>query len=326
MELNLSDRPMKKSHKWNSPWFYVFVSVFLLLWIPIFVGLAQINKAKYYLAGFGIFAAMVSVIVVGCFFEKYLTVGVCLILFFMSEFFEVSGTYIALNKCPKYTIPDDVFDVLPYSEYMPISFLKSVKSAALGDILMYVAVVPVAISLLFQKDNFRLLKRGFLLIAISSILRPITFNVTRLSDPNPDSLANREGFVPSPVTLPNIITFMIDYFIDLSHPHETSGDMIFSGHTRYLMVGLCVMSSLVSKKNWKVTVPCFVCELLCCCCAIYCFFLTRLHYTVDILLAIVLVVSWWQVLCAASQYSKVEAGDRLSLTTRLWISFLRWID
>lgn len=36
---------------------------------------------------------------------------------------------------------------------------------------------------------------------------------------------------------------MIDYFIDLSHPHETSGDMIFSGHTRYLMVGLCVMSS-----------------------------------------------------------------------------------
>lgn len=46
----------------------------------------------------------------------------------------------------------------------------------------------------------------------------------------------------------------------------------------------------------------------------------------DILLAIVLVVSWWQVLCAASQYSKVEAGDRLSLTTRLWISFLRWID
>lgn len=74
---------------------------------------------------------------------------------------------------------------------MPISFLKSVKSAALGDILMYVAVVPVAISLLFQKDNFRLLKRGFLLIAISSILRPITFNVTRLSDPNPDSLANR---------------------------------------------------------------------------------------------------------------------------------------
>ena len=66
---------------------------------------------------------------------------------------------------------------------------------------------------------------------------------------------------------------MIDYFIDLSHPHETSGDMIFSGHTRYLMVGLCVMSSLVTKKNWKVTVPCFVCELLCCCCAIYCFFL-----------------------------------------------------
>ena len=109
------------------------------------------------------------------------------------------------SRCPKYTIPDDVFSVLPYvssmpnvvdlTEYMPISFLKSVKSAALGDILMYVAVVPMAISLLFQKDDFRLLKRGFLLIAISSILRPITFNVTRLSDPNPDSLANRYPFV-----------------------------------------------------------------------------------------------------------------------------------
>lgn len=82
---------------------------------------------------------------------------------------------------------------------MPISFLKSVKSAALGDILMYVAVVPVAISLLFQKDDFRLLKRGFLLIAISSVLRPITFNVTRLSDPNPDSLANRYPFVCTPL-------------------------------------------------------------------------------------------------------------------------------
>lgn len=72
------------------------------------------------------------------------------------------------------------------------------KSAVLGDILMYIAVVPAMLSLLFQKDDFRLLKRSFLLIAISSILRPITFNVTRLSDPNPDSLANRYPF-PTPL-------------------------------------------------------------------------------------------------------------------------------
>ena len=58
---------------------------------------------------------------------------------------------------------------------------------------------------------------------------------------------------------------------------ETSGDMIFSGHTRYIMVGLCAMSSLVTKANWKITVPCFVAELLACCCAIYCFITVELE-------------------------------------------------
>ena len=80
-----------------------------------------------------------------------------------------------------------------------------------------------------------------------------------------------------PVTLSNTITFMFDYFIALSEPHETSGDMIFSGHTRYIMVGLCAMSSLVTKANWKITVPCFVAELLACCCAIYCFITVELE-------------------------------------------------
>ena len=65
-------------------------------------------EVKYYLAGIGFFAAMVAIIVVECIYEKYLTLGVvsredrhskiCFISFFMSECFEVSGTYIALNK------------------------------------------------------------------------------------------------------------------------------------------------------------------------------------------------------------------------------------
>ena len=71
------------------------------------------------------------------------------------------------------------------------------KTDALGDIFMYLAVVPVSISLLFLKDDFRMVKKGFLVIAISAILRPITFNITRLSDPNPDSPANRYPCVPA---------------------------------------------------------------------------------------------------------------------------------
>ncbi|OAO15294.1 hypothetical protein AV274_2995 [Blastocystis sp. ATCC 50177/Nand II] len=210
---------------------------------------------------------------------------------------------------------------------MPISFLKSVKSAALGDILMYVAVVPVAISLLFQKDNFRLLKRGFLLIAISSILRPITFNVTRLSDPNPDSLANREGFVPSPVTLPNIITFMIDYFIDLSHPHETSGDMIFSGHTRFVMCGLCAFSSLVTASNASYMVPIFIVLVIFAVMAMCIFIRSRMHYSVDIVLAVFVTTSLWQILCQSSiiAASGVEENG-LSLLARMWVSFCNWFN
>ena len=43
---------------------------------------------------------------------------------------------------------------------------------------------------------------------------------------------------------------------------ETSGDMIFSGHTRFVVCGLCAFSSLVTKENASYMVPIFIVLLL----------------------------------------------------------------
>lgn len=67
----------------------------------------------------------------------------------------------------------------------------------LGDILMFLLVVPVVLSLLFLNDNFFMLRKAFILVGITCFFRPITFCCTSLPDPCPSSLSNQYPFHPS---------------------------------------------------------------------------------------------------------------------------------
>lgn len=66
----------------------------------------------------------------------------------------------------------------------------------LGDILMFLLVVPVVCSLLFLNDNFFTLRKAFLLVGLTCFFRPITFCCTSLSDPCPTSLSNQYPLSP----------------------------------------------------------------------------------------------------------------------------------
>ena len=125
----------------------------------------------------------------------------------------------------------------------------------LGDILMFLLVVPVVLSLLFLNDNFFMLRKAFLLVGITCFFRPITFCCTSLPDPCPSSLSNQYPFHPLPCLLhatPNrqsdphpkaddAFRYMLQRIVKPSD-YSTSGDMIFSGHTRLVIMSITVGS------------------------------------------------------------------------------------
>ena len=175
-------------------------------------------------------------------------------------------------KCsaPSFHIADFGSDLLGYSSIIQIPLLGSISLQAVGNVLMFALCLPTFISTLFLKDGFRMMKKGLFLVSLTSFLRPLCFCITHLPDADPENITNqypcvaernplhsREGWVPDyPVTIPKAITHTLSILLG-SIDFMTSGDMIFSGHTRYLTAALCILSSYVSQMNKKVTVPLF---------------------------------------------------------------------
>ena len=109
-----------------------------------------------------------------------------------------------------------------------------------------------------NNDDFLLLRRILFMLGITALLRPFIFCMTSLPDPseyNPSRsylfllflyLVNvlnttSEEQKPEEITLAQVVNYT---FTRLHNPQdiETSGDMLFSGHTRYLITAVCVQS------------------------------------------------------------------------------------
>lgn len=108
---------------------------------------------------------------------------------------------------------------------------------------------------------------------------------------------------------------------------ETSGDMIFSGHTRFIAAGWCAMSSLITSTNSFYTIPLFIVSLIAGVTGLYFFIVSRLHFSVDIILAVFITVSLWYIITSFSELavSQVVANQQ-PLLMRLFISFLAWFN
>lgn len=108
---------------------------------------------------------------------------------------------------------------------------------------------------------------------------------------------------------------------------ETSGDMIFSGHTRFIAAGWCAMSSLITSANSYYTIPLFILLLILGVTGLYFFEVSRLHFSVDIILGVFITVSLWYMITSFSELAISQVvADHQPLLMRLFISFLAWFN
>ena len=72
---------------------------------------------------------------------------------------------------------------------------------------------------------------------------------------------NTSGWVPNPnVDLVHAVKNTLDVILRRI-PNETCGDMIFSGHTRYCISSLCVISTYLTRFPLKYSLPCYLIAL-----------------------------------------------------------------
>ena len=108
---------------------------------------------------------------------------------------------------------------------------------------------------------------------------------------------------------------------------ETSGDMIFSGHTRFIVVGWCTMSSFINKSNKSYTIPLFILLLAIGICGMYFFIVSRLHFSVDIILAIFVTTSIWYVITNCSDLALTPGiHEYQPVFVRLLVNFFTWFN
>lgn len=84
-------------------------------------------------------------------------------------------------------------------------------------------------------------------------------------------LHNRSGWIPSnQVDFLHAVKSTFDVLLG-RHPNEPCGDMIFSGHTRYTISSLSVLSTYLSKYPLKYSLPCYLIGLILALFALYSF-------------------------------------------------------
>lgn len=103
--------------------------------------------------------------------------------------------------------------------------------------------------------------------------------------------------------------------------------MIFSGHTRFIVAGWCAMASLVTPENAYYTGPIYGVLILLGLGGIYCFLRSRLHFSVDIVLAIFITLSLWYSITALSEIAMTSVDiHHQTVVMRFLVSFFKWFN
>ena len=178
---------------------------------------------------------------------------------------------------PATSLPD-VFH--PQKIYIPLRFRQAVN--VFGESLL-IAFALFVICWSYLRDDFIIIFARFSLnVIICQYLRAACFLTTRLPGPAPHCSASYLALHPGPKTLIEILTNM-DMF-------QNCGDLIFSSHNIFFVSLCCVLmtysNSVWKHVGWGLSLVFNACVLIC-----------RKHYTVDILLAYIIVYLNWMYLC-----------------------------
>lgn len=193
-------------------------------------------------------------------------------------------------------LPDTIMNLIPY---MPLENYIN--------ILMIAMVLSEVVIIALDKRRCFIYRRTCAVYSILSILRILTTTSTFLPDPSPNCPAIHDTTIEiSPRRV------FVTLFGGL-----TCGDMIFSGHTMgFLFPGL-VHHHFFGKKIGCVYLFLGLCGALC-------LVISRFHYTVDVLLSIILTPLMWfiyNLLCENPSLSK-----SLPVFVSRYLNFFEWSE
>lgn len=135
-----------------------------------------------------------------------------------------------------------------------------------------------------------------------------------------------DGVPPEELTLKNAVKHTLGFLLDPTS-FKTNGDMIFSGHTRFIVAGWCAMSTLVTPANAYVTGPLLCLLIVLGVCGLFFFVTSRLHYSVDIILAIFITISLWHIIMALSEIAMTSIDiHNQTVLMRFLVSFFKWFN
>jgi len=219
-------------------------------------------------------------------------------------FFSVSimaiSSAVAWYRNPKHAghLPDVLHEAVPYVEEIHIPFTSyisadgkpwSVGGLELAEVMLSVVVFTTAGWALTQRWRWLVLRRACIVYGTLALLRTVTILVTAVPDASPRCSGSTPGtFVLS--ELPWRAAFARGLAIIVGHlsdPCRSAGDMVFSGHSMVLVLCGMVWHAYYRTKPGTFTInPVKTTVWVLVGCTLFLIVVTRLHYTLDVLLAV----------------------------------------
>jgi hypothetical protein len=204
----------------------------------------------------------------------------CSIFAACSVFMSVFGDALAWYRMPKYETAGEAnnhilidvgFDLIPY--YCPRPGDMNVQTLVIVGSIAY----NILYCTFIKPQGFAIMQRAFHIITIMIILRTMTLNVTALPNPNPlcvDESLDQLPFFGSGGTIDGVLS---------EFPSKTCGNLMFSGHTMFITTFALIeyIYKTVPRKLYLFS----ICKTLI---GYYSTISCRSHYTIDVLLGIML--------------------------------------
>eukprot|EP00906_Rhabdomonas_costata_P000277 RCo000372 len=193
----------------------------------------------------------------------------------------------------------------------------------LPDLFVAAHTVLTGLLLVFHTARFLIQRRLFVIFALLNLLRAYTVVITSLPDPSPvcQLESSKEGglFAEEPALW--LLWERAVIYVISPGTMITCGDMIFSGHSTFQLVSCCVwmtyfnpqyLAGAVSRRTCFVVRVFMLMFTIVGCLAVVA---TRLHYTLDVSLAVFLTVMTWKVYHVLAT---TDASQRIPV--------LRWLE
>ena len=174
------------------------------------------------------------------------------------------------------------------------------------------------IFIVLHPKRFMIIRRLCMIFATLNLLRSFTVIVTSLPDASPECAKqfadkSKGGYKDS--TLEQALgASMRRAFLLIIQPgaHITCGDMVFSGHTCFITLAMCVFVTYcrgIGRPRVCALIRAFVVLVW----AVGCIAIvgTKLHYTLDVFLAIFLTCTVWRVYHHAIEFDKLKSQYRV---------------